>query len=102
MKKVYKSFQIAGIEYYEALFIIEQVKVGDRLKLKLEKNNIYDENAIEIFYKKRKLGYIPKSQNYSIAKIMQARWNIFEAFVQKINKDKLEIQVAIFIRQRDD
>ena len=32
--KVYKNFKIAGIEYYEALFVIEKMKVGDKLILK--------------------------------------------------------------------
>ena len=102
MKKVYKSFEIAGIEYYEALFVINEMKVGDKLILKLEKNNIYDENAVEIYYKDTKLGYIPRSANYSIARIMNAGWDIFEAFVQKIDRDELTIQVAVFIRERND
>ncbi len=100
MKKIYKSFKVAGIDYYEALFVINKIKVGDKLKLKLDQNNIYDENAIEIYYKKRKIGYVPKSENYSIARIMQSGWNIFRAFIQKIDKENLEIQVAIFVRER--
>ena len=97
--KVYKSFKIAGIEYYEALFVIEMMKVGDKLILKPE-DNIYDEYAVEIYYEDKKLGYIPKSANYSIGVILRKGWDMFEAYIQKIDRDNLDIQVAVFVRKR--
>ncbi|MEO1957933.1 MAG: HIRAN domain-containing protein [Nautiliaceae bacterium] len=100
MRKVYKSFEIAGIEYYEALFAVEEMKVGDELILKREYDNIYDENAVEIYYKDIKLGYIPKSANYSIARIMDAGWDIFEAYIQALDKNNLKIKVAVFLEER--
>jgi len=101
MKKVYKNFHIAGIEYYEALFVIEEIKIGEKVEFKLE-DNIYDENAVAIYYKDKKLGYIPKNANYSIATILKAGWDIFNGFIQKMDKDKLEIQIAVFVRERDE
>jgi len=100
MKKLYKSFKIAGLQYYEALFIINKLKVGKKLKLKIEPNNIHDENAVEIYYKKHKLGYIPRSANYSIATILKAGWDIFDCYIQKIDKQNLLIDVAIFVREK--
>jgi hypothetical protein len=100
MRKVYKSFEIAGVEYYEALFAIEEMKVGDELILKREYDNIYDENAVEIYYKDIKLGYIPRNANYSIARIMDAGWDIFEAYVQTLDKNNLKIRVAVFLEER--
>ena len=100
MRKVYKSFEIAGVEYYEALFAIEEMKVGDELILKREYDNIYDENAVEIYYKDIKLGYIPRNANYSIARIMDAGWDIFEAYVQALDKNNLKIRVAVFLEER--
>jgi len=97
--KVYKNFKIAGIEYYEAMFVIGKIKVGDKLILKVE-DNIYDENAVEIYYKDKKLGYFPKSANYSIGVILRKGWDMFDAYIQKINRDNLEIQVAVFVRER--
>ena len=100
MSEVYKSFVIAGIEYYKALFVINEIKVGDKLILKTESQNIHDENAVEIYYKDTKLGYIPRNANYSISKIMNAGWDIFDAYIQKIDRDELIIQVAVFVRKR--
>ncbi len=96
--KVYKSFPVAGISYYEALFIIEQIKPGDKLILKPE-GNIYDEHAVEIFYNDKKLGYIPKNSNYSISTILRNGWDIFDCYVQRIDRDGLNIDVAVFVRE---
>jgi len=97
--KVYKSFKIAGTMYYEALFVINQMKVGEKVDLKLE-DNIHDENAVAIYYEGKKLGYIPKNANYSISTILRAGWDIFDAYVQRVNRDELEIDIAVFVRER--
>ena len=98
MKKVYKHFPVAGIAYYEALFAIEQIKVGEKLELKPE-DNIYDEYAVEVYYKERKLGYIPKNSNYSISVILRQGWQIFEAYVQRVDREALSIDVALFVKE---
>ena len=82
--QVYKHFKIAGIAYYEALFVIEELKVGTQLRLEPEENR-YDEYAVAIYYEGKKLGYIPRSSNYSIGTILRADWDIFDAYVQKID-----------------
>ena len=102
MKKIYKNFKIAGIEYYEALIVINEMKIGDKLILKPQPDNIHDENAVEIFYKDYKLGYIPRNANYSISVLLNAGWDIFDAYIQKINRDELDIQVAVFVREKND
>lgn len=99
MKKVYKHFPVAGIAYYEALFAIEQIKVGDKLELKPE-DNIHDENAVEIYYKEKKLGYIPKNRNYSISVILRQGWDIFDAYVQRVDREALSIDVALFVKEK--
>jgi len=98
--KVYKNFHIAGLEYYDALFVIKNIQAGDKLKLVVEKNNIYDENAVEIYYKGYKLGYVPRSANYSISQTLKNGWNIYETFAQRVDKKNLKIDVAIFIKKR--
>ena len=52
---VYKNFYIAGIEYYESYKIQNKLKIGDKLRFKTEPQNRFDENAVEIYYKKYKL-----------------------------------------------
>jgi len=92
---VYKSFYIAGLEYYESYKIQRKLQIGDKLKLKTEPNNRFDENAVEIYYKKYKLGYIPKRANYSIAQILNKGYNIFKIYIQDINEEGIKVVVVI-------
>ena len=96
--KVYKSFRIAGIAYYEALFVIGKLNIGDKLKLRPEEN-MHDEHAIAVYRKDKKLGYIPRNANYSISVMMRKGWDIFEAYVQRIDREELEIDIAVFVRE---
>jgi hypothetical protein len=43
---------------------------------------------------------IYKSFNVSI--MLNPNWNIFDVYVQKLNRDEFDIQVAVFVRDRDD
>ena len=97
--KIYKSFVVAGFKYYGGFQVFDKLKAGKKLKLKLEEDNKYDDNAIEVYYKKVKLGYIPKYQNYSISQILKNGHNIFEAYVQMIDEKK-NIVVAIVIKEK--
>ena len=92
---VYKSFYIAGLEYYESYKIQKKLQIGDKLKLKPEPKNRFDENAVEIYYKKYKLGYIPKRNNYSIAQILNKGYNIFKAYIQDIKENGIKIAIDI-------
>jgi hypothetical protein len=92
---VYKSFYIAGLEYYESYKIQKKLQIGDKLKLKTEPKNRFDENAVEIYYKKHKLGYIPKKSNYSIAQILNKGYNIFKAYIQNIDENGIKVAIVI-------
>ena len=96
--KVYKSFCVAGFKYYGGFKVRDKLKPGVKLKLKPKPKNRYDENAVEIYYKKCKLGYIPRNQNYSIAQILNSGYKIFKCYVQKVD-DEQNIQVAVAIKK---
>lgn len=55
-----------------------RMKVGDRVKLRRETDNDRDEMAIVVFNKRnRKLGYIPRSHNMILARLMDAGKHIY-------------------------
>lgn len=62
--RAYKNFNVAGITYYEALFVINQIKVGDKVELR------------------------------------PGGWDIFDVFIQRVDRDELEIDIAVFVRER--
>jgi len=96
--KVYKSSQVVGYKYYNGFKVFKKLKAGVKLKLKYEKDNVYDENAVEVYYKKTKLGYLPKHQNYSIAQVLKQGHEIFKAYVQNIDNNN-NIYIAISIKK---
>ena len=64
---------VAGTSYIEDETILEEIKEGDKLTLKREPDNRFDDNAILVFDEKnRKLGYIPEKDNIVFARLMDA------------------------------
>lgn len=65
------QFKIAGFSYYEGAFVFRKLKIGTKLKLQLEEENKYDCRAVAIYYKKHKIGFIPKTENRIFYKLIQ-------------------------------
>jgi len=62
--------QLAGFQFHDGSKMWNDMHEGDDLSLKREPNNRYDEKAISIFWRKNKLGYVPKFQNKNLAQMM--------------------------------
>lgn len=91
-------FDIAGFTYYEGVLAFNKLKIGSKLTLKPEPTNIYDKRAVEIYYKKFKLGYLPKSDNKVISALLKSGINPFDARVQTINKEEHpENQIGVIL-----
>ena len=65
------NFNIDGFTYYEGASVFSQLKIGSRLKLKLEENNKYDAKAVAIYHGKSKIGFIPKTENRIFHKLLK-------------------------------
>ncbi|MDI1471669.1 hypothetical protein THER_1821 [Thermodesulfovibrio sp. N1] len=61
---------VAGFSYYDGEKVWQKLKENDKLVLKREPTNPYDENAIEIYWKKWKLGYVPRVDNSVISQML--------------------------------
>mgnify|MGYP000159171693 CR=1 FL=1 len=64
-------FNIAGFTYYDGPECFKKLKIGKQLKLDLEPENKYDARAIAIYYKDLKLGFVPRSENRIIYKLLK-------------------------------
>lgn len=77
------DFHLAGFAYYDGLDVIDELKMGQPVTMVREINNPYDKNAVAIFYKDKKIGYIPESHNEMISTLFYYGYdNIFEARIQ--------------------
>ena len=96
----FKSFHIAGFSYYQGAFLFGDMSIGSTIEVHLDKGNPADENAVELRYKEQKIGYIPQNENYEIAAMLKAGYEIFNAVVQQLSPEKhpeQQVRIGLFI-----
>ncbi len=89
MKKEHLAhFDIAGFTFYDGALAFKDLRIGTKLRLKLEKDNKYDARAVAIYYEGYKLGFVPRSENRIFYKLFTVGLHKFvEARIQRISKD---------------
>jgi len=95
---------IAGFNYYDGLDVLKKLKLGAPVTLKPEHDNPYDPNAVSIYYKNIKLGYVPRAKNTYISDLLYFGYgDIFEARVNARNMDAHpEHQFRIVVKVKDN
>ena len=64
---------VAGTMHIEDESIIKELKSGEKLSLRMEPKNRFDENAVRVDDENgRKLVYVPEKDNYVFARLMDA------------------------------
>lgn len=88
MKKpvLLEHFYIAGYSYYEGEKTEHRLSVNDRLQVKREKENPYDRKAVSLWYNNRKLGFVPRHKNTTLAKLLDQNIKM-EVVIRKINRE---------------
>jgi HIRAN domain len=89
---------VAGTSFRELEKIENQLKAQVKLSLKREAKNEYDEFAIALYFEKEKTGYIPKTKNEVIARMMDAGkqfYAVLEAKEWEGNWLRLDIKVYL-------
>jgi len=61
---------LAGFQYHRASGVWPFLAVGAELILRRERLNPYDRNAISVWFKNDRLGYIPRDRSAALAKRM--------------------------------
>ena len=98
-KKFFTDCFLAGKKYYDTDEVFDKLRIGTKLMLIAEPDNRYDENAVAVAYKDEsdtvskdnvyQLGYIPRSENYAIAQLLNAGWkDIFECKITALRPEK--------------
>ena len=58
---------LAGFRYHAGAALWRELRVGDALELAREPDNPHDANAIAVRWRGHKLGYVPRSENVTLA-----------------------------------
>ncbi len=99
----FAHFNIAGFTYNEGALVFNEIKIGKELNMVTEPENHYDKNAVALYFNDTKLGYIPRSCNRAIGKVLNAGCNIFKAVVQKIDPEAYpedQVHVIVYIEKK--
>jgi hypothetical protein len=68
---IVQSSPLAGFRHYEAPNLWTEISPGDALTLVREPENPHDRNAVRVEWRTFKLGYIPRTQNESVARQLE-------------------------------
>jgi hypothetical protein len=66
-KLVVQSSSLAGFRHHSGGEVWDELRVGDALALVRESGNAHDANAVSVWWRGRKLGYVPRTDNAAIA-----------------------------------
>lgn len=92
--------QVVELTSYDMIYIYHHIQKGDELKLERDDVHIFDKNAIAVFYKGFKLGYVSPKVNHIISSKMDNLQSV-RARVKSVKKQKympltgLDIEVFI-------
>ena len=104
-RKYYINTRVAGVQYNEAIFCVEELKNGKKLKLVREEDNKFDPNAIAIYCDECKIGYIPSDENEELAIFLDQGWgNIFEVYICQYNPEQhpeKQSAINIYVRKNE-
>lgn len=67
VRLVVQSSPLAGFRYHAAAELWPELRVGDALELAREAGNPHDGNAVAVSWRGRRLGYVPRRENATLA-----------------------------------
>lgn len=101
VKILVQSSPLAGSQYYAVSRLRETIRVGDKLTLTREPDNRHDRNAVRVDWNDEKLGYVPRAENRTVARALDAGERI-EARVSRLRDDpdpwrRVEFEVYLIL-----
>ena len=92
------DFNVAGMRYWDGAKVISKFKPGKRLRLVAEPHNPADPNAVAIYRKDVKLGYIPREQNDLAAQLLRFGHRILK--VDKKAETWNQVRVGLYMTDK--
>ncbi len=77
---------VAGFQYYRGDVIWPRLRVGEQLSLIRESFNAHDLDAVAVYFRNDKLGFVPQSENRTIAQMLD-RGERLEATISRVVND---------------
>ena len=95
------TFFVAGFQNYDGALVLDELKPGTPLSLCPEPDNPHDPDAIALYFKTSKLGYVPRSSNELIAQLAYfGHADVFECHVLQVDPMEApweQVRVGLFV-----
>ncbi len=92
-------FMVAGFQYYDGPQLINRLQPGVLLDLVAESDNQHDYYAVRIEWQGRKLGYVPRSDNRHLSRLLRQdaklRGEVLESAPQAVVWGMLKVGVGL-------
>jgi hypothetical protein len=90
--------------YHDGLSVINELKIGTEIRLVPEFDNPYDPEAVAIFCKDKKIGFIPKDKNSLVSLLIYFGYgDILEAKIAQVNHEQHpERQFRLVVKIKDN
>jgi hypothetical protein len=66
------EFTVAGYQYYDGTKFEAFIREGEQIHLIREPDNRFDDNAVAVYFKHIKLGYVPRINNTVIVNLIDS------------------------------
>jgi len=81
------KFSVAGFYFYDGPKLLERMKPGEEITMKLEPDNVEDEYAVELYYNDIMIGHIPRSDNRHIFRLLAQKQDLI-CTIRQVNPDE--------------
>ena len=100
--KKLSSFHIRGFQHWDGALVLSELKAGDELALMAEPDNPYDSEAIAVYFKNTKLGYVPSDENALFSTMFfYGHAGAFEALVMQVDPEAdpwEQVRMGIYVK----
>ena len=102
-RKHFLHCNIAGFTYWDGCMALGQLEIGSPLEMVRDEDNKHDPDAVALYFKDYKLGYIPAHANETISQLLDMGYgNIFEVYVNRICKEahpESQVHINVYIKR---
>mgnify|MGYP003099334285 CR=1 FL=1 len=100
------DFNVAGMRYWDGALVLDELKVGINLTMIVEENNPNDPDAVALYWKDAKIGYIPQDSNWLPALLLRFGHNdVLECRILKVDKEAdawKQLRVGIYVTDKSN
>ncbi len=88
--KQIEQFELSSFKYHDGCMVLDQIRPGMKLDIMPEFDNPYDPNALALYFKGVRVGYVPRAHNW-----------IPSQLVRFGHKDALEVRILQVAPEKD-